>query len=328
MKAVVCTRYGGPEFLEFQERPMPEAKADELLVKVVAASITSADWRVRGLQMPRGFGGLARLIFGFSKPRQPILGNECAGVVEAVGSTVSGFRIGDQVMISTGAKFGCHAEYITVKADQKVALKPPHLSFTEAATLTFGAAAAWDFLINKAKLQSGERVLVHGATGSVGAAAVKISKHFGAEVTAVCSGLNRDWVLSQGADHHLDYQNPQWRDGGQTFDVILDAVGNVHYAMLKHLLAPRGRILLITADLPELLRVPFLQMRNPAGHRIYAGPISDERAVFHQVVQWASLHHYRPAIDRVFPFTEIREAHLLAEKRHKRGNVAIAVSPT
>lgn len=185
MKAMTYHIYGGPEVVTLSEVPKPEPKSNEVLIRVFATTVSSGDWRARSLSMPPGFAILGRLVFGLSGPRQPILGTELSGVVEQVGAAVSRFKVGDEVMAFLGGKFGCHAEYRAVPEDGLIAPKPANLSFEEAASLSFGSATALPFLRDKARINGGDRVLVVGASGAVGIAAVQIAKHFGGVVTAV-----------------------------------------------------------------------------------------------------------------------------------------------
>ena len=190
MKAIVYSQYGSPDVVSLKEVPKPVPQAREVLIRIHATTVTTGDWRARSLQLPAGFGFMGRLVFGVFGPRQPILGQELAGVIEAVGKDVTRFNAGDEVFAFTGASFGCHAEYRTLSEDGLIARKPPNLSFEEAAALSFGGTTALSFLRDKAGIKHGDRVLIVGAAGGVGSAAVQIAKHFGADVTGVCSTAN------------------------------------------------------------------------------------------------------------------------------------------
>ena len=198
MKAIVCEKYGSPEVLHMQNFDKPVPKDNELLIKVIATTVTAADCRVRGLKVPSGLELLMRLALGFTGPRQSILGSELAGYVEAVGKNVTKFRVSDRVLAFTDIKMGCYAEYKTISENDAVAHIPSSLNFKEAAALSFGGTTALYFL-RKAELKPGEHILVIGASGSVGTAAVQLAKYFGAEVTAVCSAENADMVRKLGA---------------------------------------------------------------------------------------------------------------------------------
>lgn len=210
MKAISYERYGPPEVLHLKEIEKPTPKDNELLIKVYATTITSGDWRVRSLNVPSGFRLIMRLVFGISKPRQSILGSELAGVVESVGKAVRNFQVGDHVFAFSDTSMGCHAEYKCMPEDGMVSLKPASLSFDEAAALSFGGTTALDFL-RRGKLQRGEKVLVNGASGGVGTAVVQLARHFGADVTGVCSTANLDLVASLGANHLIDYTKEDLR---------------------------------------------------------------------------------------------------------------------
>lgn len=228
MKAIVYERYGPPEVLQLKEVEKPAPKNNEVIINTHAATVTSGDWRVRSLNVPFGFGLIMRLVFGISRPKQPILGSELAGVVETVGKDVSKFKVGDPVFAFSDAAMGCHAEYKCMAEDGAVVPKPSSLTFEEAAALSFGGTTALDFL-RRAKLQSGERVLVNGASGAVGTAAVQLAKYFGAIVTGVCSTANVELVRSLGATHVIDYTQQDFTRNGETYDVIVDTVGTAPF---------------------------------------------------------------------------------------------------
>ena len=215
MKAYVCRRYGGPEVIELVDVATPTPKANEVLIKIYATTVTAGDWRVRTLDVPRGLGFIARLAMGLARPRQPILGTELAGVVAAVGKDVTRFKPGDAVFAFPGGKMGCHAQYRAVAEDGPVVRKPENLSFEDAASLSFGGTTALHFL-RKANIKPGDKVLVIGASGGVGSALVQLAKHFGAEVAGVTSTANLDLVASLGADQVIDYSKEEFSARGET----------------------------------------------------------------------------------------------------------------
>ena len=244
MKVCVYERYGPPEVLQLKEVEKPNPKDNEVLIKIHATTVTSGDWRVRSLNVPAGFGLIMRLVFGVSRPKQPILGTELAGVVESVGKDVRKFKVGDQIFAFSDAAMGCYAEYKCMPEDGAVALKPANLTYDEAAALSFGGITALDFF-RRGKLQSGEIVLVNGASGGVGTAAVQLAKHFGADVTGVCSTANMELVRSLGASHVIDYTKEDFTQNGETYDVIVDTAGTAPFSRSKTSLKERGRLLMV-----------------------------------------------------------------------------------
>jgi NADPH:quinone reductase-like Zn-dependent oxidoreductase len=323
LQAAVYRRYGAPEVVHIQEVPDLTPKADELLVKVVATTVTSADWRVRSLQAPAGFGAMVRLVFGITRPRQPVLGTEFAGVVQAVGARVRNFAVGDQVFGNTGARMGCHAQYVCISHDAAVAHKPHNVPFAQAAALSFGGTTALDFF-RRGKLKRGETLLINGASGAVGTAAVQLARHAGAHVTAVCSGANAALVKSLGADAVIDYTQEDFTTNGQTYDVVMDNAGTAPYARCKNSLAPTGRLLLVLADLPSMLAGMYVPLLSK--HRVVAGPASARAEDLHELTRLAQAGVFTPVIDRSFAFTQIVDAHRYVDAGRKRGNVMINVS--
>lgn len=323
MRAVVYSTYGAPDVLQFREQPTPTPKANEILVRVRATTVTSADWRLRSLSMPRGFGPFARLAFGVTGPRQPILGSELAGDVVAIGAGVTRFRPGDAVFAFTGSRLGCHVEFRCLAEDGAVALMPANLGYEQAAALSFGGSTMLDFY-RRASLRSGERVLVNGASGAVGTAAVQLARHFGAHVTGVCSAGNAALVGSIGAERAIDYTREDFARGETTYDVIVDAAGTAGYSRAAPVLARGGRLLLVLADLPGVLRAPWNNLR---GHqRVIAGPAAERAEYVHRLREIALAGRFTPVIDRVYPFDEIRAAHAYVDQGRKKGNVVVRVS--
>lgn len=324
MKAAIYRRYGSPDVIEIVEVPTPTAKANEVLIRAHATTVTSGDWRVRSLNMPRGFGWMARPIFGLRSPRQPILGTEVSGVIEAVGAKVTLFKPGDEVFAFPGAKMGCHAEFKCMPETAAIAPKPSNLSFDEAAALSFGGTTALEFL-RRAKVQPGERVLINGASGCVGSAAVQLAKHMGAHVTGVCSGANAGMVKSLGADEIVDYTRDDFTQSAQRYDVIMDTVGTAPYARSKNALKDHGRLLLVLGDLGSLLQAPWVSMTTK--HRVIAGPAAERAEALRELATLAESGHFKPVIDRRIPFDQIREAHQLVDSGRKKGNVIVTLQP-
>jgi NADPH:quinone reductase-like Zn-dependent oxidoreductase len=323
MKAAVYERYGPPEVVELKEVPTPAPGDTEVLIRVHATTVTSADWRVRSLRMPRGFAGISRLVFGFTRPRQPVLGTEAAGEVVAIGKDVTRFKVGDAVFAFSGARMGCHAEFKCMAQDGAVALKPEALSFEQAAALPFGATTALTFL-RRAKLQPGDRVLVNGASGSVGTAAVQLARHFGADVTAVCSGANLELVRSLGASRGIDYTREDFAASGARYDVIVDTVGTAPYSRARHALKDGGRLLAVLAELPDMLAVPWVALTTR--HTVISGPAPERAEDLRFIADLAQTGKFKPVIDRVYAFERIVDAHRHVDTGRKRGNVVVTLA--
>lgn len=304
----------------------PTIKENEVLIKIHAATVTSGDLRVRSLDVPLGFGLISRLIFGVARPKQQILGTELAGVIESVGKEVRKFKVGDQVFAfsdglgTTG--MGCYAEYKCMPEDGAVALKPPNLTYDEAAALSFGGTTALHFF-RSAKLQRGERVLVNGASGGVGTAAVQLAKHFGADVTGVCSTANVELVRSLGAAHVIDYTKEDFTRNGETYDVIVDTVGTAPFSRSKDSLKEKGRLLQVLAGLPDMLLMPWVAMTS--SKKIVAGSATGSAEALRLLAELAQAGHFRPVIDRRYPLERLAEAHSYVETGRKKGNVIITL---
>jgi NADPH:quinone reductase-like Zn-dependent oxidoreductase len=320
MKAVVYEHYGSPDVLELKELPKPTPKDREVLIKVHTTTVTAGDWRARTLQLPKGFGPLGRLVFGIRRPRQPILGSELSGEIEAIGKGVSQFRVGDQVFAFTGASFGCYAEYRCMREDGAVALKPANLTHEEAAALSFGGTTALRFL-QRGQIRSGDQVLINGASGAVGSAAVQLAKHFGAAVTGVCSTSNLALVKSIGADEVIDYTAEDFTQNGKTYDIIVDTVGTAPFSRSERSLKEGGRLLLVLATLPEMLQIPWRSMTSK--RKVIAAPVGGRAEDLRFLATLAQSGELRPVIDRRYPIERIAEAHRYVDAGHKKGNVVI-----
>ena len=319
MKVWTCRRYGGPEELVLEEQPRPVPGADGVLVRICATTVSSADVRLRMQKMPRGFGLLGRLIFGIRGLRQPVLGTEFSGVVEAVGGSVATYRIGDAVLGFADTGMRCHAEYRVMAVQQALVAKPPNLSFPEAAAICFGGTTALHFL-RKAGLAKGERILIIGASGAVGSAMVQLAGHFGAEVTGVTSTGNLELVKSLGASAVIDYTRQDFTALPGGYDVIADTVGASSFSRCLPLLNEHGRYLAVAADLPGMLARPVGTRKS------IAGPMSVRPEAVRELAALAEAGVFNPLIGQVFPFDKMKEAHALVETGHKRGSVIVSVS--
>lgn len=324
MKAIVYRKYGAPDVVTVADMPKPTPADNEVLIRIHATTVSSGDWRARSLEMPAGFGLFGRPVFGFFGPRQPVLGGELSGTIEAVGKSVTRFKVGDEVFAYTGAKMGCHAEYRTVAEDGWIALKPAHMSFEEAASLSFGGTTALDFLRNKGGLKAGEKVLIIGASGSVGSAAVQIAKHFGAEVTGVCSTANLDLVRDLGADRVIDYTKEDFTRNGETYDIILNTNGMVSFAECKDSLRPGGRLLLVVGTFFQALGLQ--RAPKASGMKVISGVVKVTASDFELLARLAEDGELTPMVDRSYPLELAAEAHAYVDTGRKRGNVVLTVA--
>lgn len=320
MAALVCERYGSPEVLKFMECRRPSPNSEEVLIRVLASSITSGDRRVRSMDMPKGFHTLGRLALGWHGPRNAVLGTEFAGVVQAVGNRAKGFLPGDAVFGTTGFRMGAHAEYLCISAKGAIAHKPAHLSFESAAALPFGAGTALSFL-RRAGLVAGESILINGASGNVGMAAVQLAGVMGGQVTGVCSAAHLDQVRSLGALRVINHEREDFTELEQGFDLVFDVACNQSVERCLRVLKPGGRLIRILAGLPEMCRAMLLPRR--AGRHIIVGNAEERADHLDHLADLVGQGRYRPVIARVFPFEEAIEAHQYADCPSHGGSVVI-----
>ncbi len=325
MKAIVYTQYGPPDVLKLKEVAKPTPKDDQLLIKVRAATVTAGDVNLRGFTfVPPGFGPLPRLMFGLRKPKQPILGTELAGEVEAVGNSVKLFKPGDHVFGIDSTGLGAYAEYVCRSEKGALAIKPANSTFEEAAAVPFGAGTAWYFLNDLAQLQPGQKVLINGASGGVGSYAVQLAKNLGAEVTGVCSTANLELVKSLGADQVIDYTQEDFTRHGATYDIILDTVvGKTSFARCKSSLTPHGRYLAVAGGLRELGQMVWTSLSS--GRKVVFGSPPESSAQLLVLKELLEAGRLRPVIDRRYPLEQIAEAHRYVDQGHKRGSVVITL---
>lgn len=321
MKAAVYRRYGPPDVVTIDEVPRPEPAANEVLVRVRATTVSAGDARLRSARVPPGFGLLFRLGVGISGPRRPVLGWEFAGEVAALGQGVTTLALGDRVF---GARMGCHAEYNVVSESGNVATMPRSLTFEDAAALVFGGMTSLFYLRNLGKIQPGERVLVNGASGAVGTAAVQLAKHFGATVTGVCSASSAALVRSLGAERTIDYAKEDFTQTRETYDIILDAVGNCTFASCKRALSPGGRLLLVVASLGQIVGSALRRSRD--GRQILTGFSPTRADDLRFLGSLAESGAFKPVIDRMYPLSRIRDAHAYVDTGRKKGSVVITLS--
>ncbi|NDJ76425.1 MAG: NAD(P)-dependent alcohol dehydrogenase [Chloroflexi bacterium] len=323
MKAMVCTRYGPPEVLQLQEVEKPVPKGNEVLVKIHATTVTPSDVLLRSGAFPLLIWLPVRIWLGFRKPRNDILGYELSGEIEAIGQDVTLFKAGDPVFGATMQRMSCSAEYICLPEKAALVIKPDNMTFEEAAAFTDGATTAWHFL-HRGNIQRGQKVLINGASGSIGTFAVQIAKHLGAEVTGVCSTTNVELVRSLGADQVIDYRQEDFTQNGQTYDVIFDAVSKSSFARCKDSLTENGRYLLTDAGWRHMLLVPWTTLTG--GKRvIYFLSTRKKKALLH-LKELIEAGHIKSVIDRTYPLEQLPEAHRYVAQGHKKGNVVITIT--
>lgn len=321
MKAIACTQYGSPDVLQLKEVEEPVPKEDEILIKIYTTAVTTGDTRIRGLNVPAGFGLPLRLAMGWGKPRNPILGIDFAGIIESVGSGVTQFKIGDKVFGSGGS--GSYAEYLTIDEDKAITLIPSNLSYDEAAAVPFGALSSLIYLRDLGKIQSGQRILVNGASGCLGTYAVQLGKYFGAEVTGVCSTSNVEWVKALGADTVIDYTRENFTRKDVTYDIIFDTVGKITFSDCKAALKPKGRFLMAFAGAPQWLQV--LSTSVVGSKKAVAGMAVFTKEDLNFVKDLIEEEKLKPVIDRKYALEQMAEAHRYVDEGHKKGNVLISV---
>ncbi len=323
MKAATQPSYGPADILEIRDMPRPEPGPTEVLVEVHASAVTTADWRLRASAFPGGLWLVGRLVSGLFRPRHEIPGVTFSGRVTALGASVTKFAVGDAVFGFAG--HGGHAEYLALSQDAAMARKPEALSHAEAAAIPFGAMSALVFLRDIAKLRPGERILIVGASGGVGASAVQLARHFGADVTGVAGPDSLDLVRSLGAERVIDYTRQDPAKAGQTWDVILDTVGATSFPSIRHALAPTGRWVPLEFGLGEAGQALMARMRR--GPKVKLAVSGDSAADLEYLADLVETGTLRAVIDSSFPLDRIADAHRRVETRHAKGAVILALRP-
>ena len=324
MKAIAYSNYGPPEVLETVDLPRPAPKQGEVLVKIHATSVTAGDYRARSLDMPPGFKLVGRLVFGVFGPRRRVLGTEFAGIVEAVGEGVTRFKPGDRVVAYPGAAMGGYAEYAVIREDAAIVQAPANLGLDEAVALPFGGSTALHFLRSLAGIKPGDSVLIIGAAGGVGSAAVQIARHFGAHVTGVASTAKLDMVRSLGADAVIDYRREDPAAASDAYDIILDTSGTATYAKYGPALKPGGRLLLVSADLWQLLGT--LLARKTGGRKAMGGYAAEPAEDLRFLADLAEKGQFKPHVGGRFPLDQAAGAHAFFKDPARMGNVVITVN--
>ncbi len=322
MKAIICTKYGSPEVLQLQEVAKPRPKENEVLIRIHAASVTTA-----GLIGRKGTPLFTRIFSGLTKPKNNILGMELSGEIVAIGEQVSRFKVGDDVFGLTGPSLGANAEYVCLSEEAALVHKPNKMSYEESTALIEGGLTALNFLVNKAGIQSGQKVLIIGASGSVGTASVQLAKHFGTEVTAICSPANDKMVRSLGADWVIDYHKEDFTQNGQTYDIIFDTQGARSFLACKNSLKPDG-IFLDAAGLStvfHMLWTSLFSRKKAILTATYVRPsarIREDLLYLKELIEGGII---KPVIDRYYPLEKIAEAHHYVETGRKRGKVVLTI---
>jgi NADPH:quinone reductase-like Zn-dependent oxidoreductase len=330
MKAIVYTEYGPPDVLQHKEVEKPTPKEDEVLIRVYATPVTFGEIIARNFTFsPREFWlpfliyPLARIAMGFRKPKKQILGSDLAGEIESIGKDVKLFKIGDQVFGFRGPMFGANAEYLSMPEDGVLAKKPANMTFEEAAAVPFNAVTALVIIRDKGNIQSGEKVLVNGASGGLGQYAVQLAKYYGAEVTGVCSTTKVEFVKSLGVDHVIDYTKEDFTKNGQTYDVIFDTAKLTTFSKCKSSLKQNGRYLLAVFGTREVVQMLWTSMVGSKKVICAMAPTRTEDLNF--IKELIEAGKMKSVIDRSYPLEQAAEAHRYVESGHKKGNVVLTV---
>jgi NADPH:quinone reductase-like Zn-dependent oxidoreductase len=322
MKAFLCTKYGAPDVLQLGEVKKPIAKDDEVLIKIYATTVTAGDCEIRSFKMKIWLWLPARIYMGLRKPKRPILGMELAGEIESVGRNVKLFKKGDSVFADTGMHFGSYAEYVCLASTNAMAIKPVNMTYEEAATVPIGGLNALHFL-RKGNIQRGEKVLIYGASGSIGTFAIQIAKCFGAEVTGVCGTSNLELVNSLGAHKAIDYTKEDFTKNGEIYDVIFDTKGTTSFYRIKRSLKEKGRYLSANPSIFDMLSGKWASMTSSKNVILEASRQETKDLIY--LKEFIEAGKVKSVIDRSYPLEQIAEAHSYVEKGHKSGNVVITL---
>jgi NADPH:quinone reductase-like Zn-dependent oxidoreductase len=324
MKAILHTEYGPPDELQLKEVEKPVPKEDEVLIKIHATTVTTSDCNIRNFTfVPSLFVPISRMQFGFTKPKNNILGLDLAGEIEAVGVDVKRFKKGDHVFGSSEPALGAHAEYICIPEEWAITKKPANLTYEEAASIPLAAITALFFIRDQGNIRAGQNILINGASGAIGTFAVQLAKYYGAEVTGVCSTKNLELVKSLGADQVIDYTKEDFTKTGQTYDFIFDVVGKSSFSSCKNLLKKNGIYLVTLPKLDTLIQMLWTSMVGDKKVKNGTQPATIENLDFLKELTEAG--KLKTIIDRRYPLEETAEAFRFVEKGHKKGSVVITV---
>lgn len=323
MKSIVYTKYGPPEVLQLKEVSKPVPNGNEVLIKIHASTVASEDATFRSADP-----FIARFATGLMRPKATVLGTQFAGEIEAIGNDVKRFKASDQVFGDTGVGFGAHAEYICLSEEGSLSIKPANVTYSEAAALCGGELTALPFLRDNGKIQRGHSVLINGASGSVGTAAVQLAKYFGSEVTGVCSSTNLELVKSLGADQVIDYTKEDFAENGKTYDIIFDTVGKSSFSRCKSSLKQRGIYLTTVPTLAIMFQMLWTSTLGRKKAKIaFTGlrPTSEKTNDLVFLTELIEAGKLKAVVDQCYPLEQIVEAHRYVDKGHKKGNVVITM---
>jgi NADPH:quinone reductase-like Zn-dependent oxidoreductase len=318
MKAIVYTKYGPPEVLMLREVEKPVPGDNEILIRIHATAVSSGDVRLR-----KADPFAVRFFFGLTKPKRTILGFSLAGEIEATGKNVKHIKEGEKVFGTTGLNIGTYAQYKCLPENGLLTTKPDNLTYEEAAAIPFGGTAALYFL-RKGNIKSGQKVLIYGASGAVGTAAIQLAKYFGAEVTGVCSTINLEMVKLLGADKVIDYTITDFSKNGETYDIIFDTVGKSSFSNSVRSLNSNGFLILASAGMRQMFQGLWTSMTS--SRKIISGVIREKVEDIIFLKELAEMGKLKPVIDRIYPLEQIADAHRYVETGHKKGNVVITLS--
>jgi NADPH:quinone reductase-like Zn-dependent oxidoreductase len=330
MKAMIYTEYGPPDVLRLEEIEKPSPKNHEILIRVYATSVNIGDIWARNFKaisprkftMPLPLWLPARMYFGFAKPRVNILGSEFAGEVEAVGKEVKRFRKGDQVFGYRGQSMGANAEYLCMPENGLVSVKPANMTYEEAAAVPYGALTALN-LLRKVNIQPGQKILINGASGGIGSAAVQLAKNYGAEVTGVCATPRLEFVKSLGADKVIDYTKEDFTKNGETYDLIFDILGKISFSRCKNSLKPNGRYLLASFKMTQLFQMLWTSIKG--NKKVICALSSENPKDLIFIKELVETGKIKSIIDKRFPLEQIPGAHHYVENGEKKGNIVITI---
>lgn len=321
MKAVTCTKYGSPDVLKIAEFAQPSPKANEVLVKIHASAATTADTMLR-----KGTPFYARFFLGLNKPKKPIIGTGFAGEIIAVGSTVTAFKIGDTIFGETALQFSANAEFVCVPENGVITKIFKNMTFEEAAPICDGPLTSLNFLRNLANIQAGHTILINGASGSLGTAAIQLAKYFGARVTAVCSAKNEELVRSLGADEVIDYTTTDFTEVSQQFDFVYDTIGTSSFSKCKAILAPKGQYLSPVLSMSLLFQVLWTSIIGGKRAKFDATgmrPVKELRQMLADLKPLFEKGHLKMIMDKTYPLLQAVEAHRYVDSGRKRGNIVL-----